>query len=188
MSEYRHVGDGLGPVEETLAECGAAIAQLRAELAELREEAASHDRVVSAWHGSTVEAGKIYNDAHGITDGRWPDQGEMIRWFMEQGAALQAENARKHVAITKALEEWQECADAGGHWDRVRHTLESALSTPAPAGTFVTLGLLRKLNVLVAESLASSCGSYFNHEKREEIKQWLAAAIRDAEKEDPCSS
>jgi hypothetical protein len=49
--------------------------------------------------------------------------------------------------------------------------------TPTTA-KLVPVGILRKLNVLVAESLVSG-GSYFSHEEREEVKRWLAAALRE---------
>jgi hypothetical protein len=66
-------------------------------------------------------------------------------------------------------------AESGAHIAMIEKAIFGAPTT----AKLVPVGILRNLNVLVAESLVSSGGSYFSHKEREEIKRWLADLLRE---------
>lgn len=88
------------------------------ELKALREQASAHDRYISNVHARTVEASAAYNEAHGITDGRWPDLGELLRWLL----AERAEKSRLHDAAYTAY-----CNLADGSINYAMKVLDAAL-------------------------------------------------------------
>jgi len=100
-------------------------------------------------------------------------------------AALREANARMREALAYAMEHMQL-----GRPDLVERDLSEGLSTPAPAGVFVTLEQLREIEwrwhpTVNGEFLRCPfCGRWKDRPSRQDNGHapdcWLAAAIRDA--------
>jgi hypothetical protein len=71
---------GLDPSQHGADKADAELAALQAEMADLHA-------AESMGFARSAEANSLYNQAHGITDGRWPDLGVLLRWLMDERAA-----------------------------------------------------------------------------------------------------
>jgi len=123
--------DGYAAIDRTLMLSGIGrsderhIAAARAELAALRAEAKAHDAYVQMAHRNTILASVLYNEAHGITDGSWPDLGVLIHWFMDERTA----QARQIAALREALRKAWCLLDVAEHNDPVTEEAFRILSS-----------------------------------------------------------
>jgi hypothetical protein len=91
-------------------------------------------------HERMVLASVRYNQAHGITDGSWPDLGVLLHWFMDEKSALQADNARLEAEKQNEFDiasgyykRWQKAQADNA---RMREALDASLKVMTTRGRF----------------------------------------------------